>query len=276
MSLAVLRRQLLLIPGGGILWLSFFTGVTFAYPHLAMGMVSSAVEFHYGKALALWNISYDDPDIDPSTQPSAWFEILEFWPTLATNLTIEPSLAYSPTSTHLHIGLALSGQLSTYAPDFRIRAYTVSPGLLVFYHHKKYDISPFIKGYYRHTFTQNLADLDYQLSQGSGYSIHLGAKLYFSDYGAILFAYEHTRTVYPRASGYIATTATASNDISADTDQHNFDLVKMKFKSKRGGLLVGIAFNIPAATSDPQPTPEPTPKPPRKKKKRLRSKPVNS
>lgn len=250
--------------------MSFLTGATFAYPHLAIGMVSSEVQFHYGKALALWNVSYDDPDIDPSTQPSAWFELLEFWPTLATTVTVEPSLAYSPASTHVHFGLALSGQLSTYAPDFKLRAYTISPGLMVFYHHKKHDISPFIKTYFRHTFMQNPGDLEYQLSQGQGYSIHLGAKLYFSTHGAILFAYEHTRMVYPHASGYIETVVTEHDNIPADTDQH--ELVQMKFKSKRGGLLVGIAYNLPSSTSNP----EPAPKPPRHKNKRLRSNPTNS
>ena len=264
----IIRRKSLKMLGGE-LWLSFLTLVSpcviLSYPHLAMAKVSSEVQFNYGKGLTFWDVSFDDPDVDSSTKPGEVFGFA-LWPMLATTIVVEPSVAYSPKSTYLHFGAALNGQLSTYTTDYKFRAYTASPGLVIFYHHKKHDISPFVKAYYRYTFMQNQGDL-FRLSHGMGYSVHLGAKLFFSPRGAIIFAYEHTRTVYANATGVSKTVETTDRDISKGTVQH--ELVDMNFKAKRGGLLVGLAYNFSSTSAA-------KPKPAKRKKNARRSKPTKS
>ena len=269
----IIRRKSLKMLGGE-LWLNFLTlvvlvvalvTVTLSYPHLAMAKVSSEVQFNYGKGLTFWDVSFDDPAVDSSTKPGEVFGFA-LWPMLATTMVVEPQVAYSPKSTHLHFGAALSGQLSTYTTDYKFRGYTVSPGLVIFYHHKKHDVSPFVKAYYRYTFMQNQGDL-FRLARGSGYSLHLGAKLFFSPRGAIIFAYEHTRTVYANATGVSKTVETTDRDISKGTVQH--ELVDMNFKAKHGGLLVGLVYSFSA-------TPAAKSKPTKKKKKSPRSKPAKS
>lgn len=208
------------------------------YPAQAIGKFTGAVGLDYSIRPSVWTVKFNDPNIAEDTPVG---EAVDFDVLPTNTFGAGGSINFIPKRSYLQLGAHLGTQVSTYQSQPNFRSYTVTPGLTLGYHHKKYVISPFITALYQHTLVDNNAEA-YELGPGSGGSVTAGMRLYFAPQLAILLAYEYTHTFFTKATGTRKSVITQPEDISKGMVQH--DTVNMTFQAKREGLVVGIVYTF--------------------------------